>query len=223
MSRRRLRSLVLVLMALAAVALAAPPAAAGGGGCHRPSSEGRGDTLTLTELCFSPTVLRVPPGTRVTIVNRDQLDHPLSRPGGAWSWAGGARDRTAVRLEASGVYPFFCYVHTGMVGVVVVGDGSGSGGATTVDVAARDEAPTPAAASGPVEASVPPAGWSSSPSRRCSARSAALAWPLVAEAGSARGGCRRPGWRVVSSWPCSSSAASVGAVELVRLAVIRPR
>jgi plastocyanin len=166
MSRRRLRALVLVLMALAAVALAAPPAAAGGGGgCHRPPSEGRGDTLTLTELCFSPTVLRVPPGTRVTIVNRDQLDHPLSRPGGAWSWAGGARDRTAVRLEASGVYPFFCYVHPGMVGVVVVGDGSGSGGATTVDVAARDEAPTPAAASGPaepagsgpVQASVPPA------------------------------------------------------------------
>src|SRR6266542_1153650 len=143
---------------------AAPPAAAGGG-CHRPPSEGRGDTLTLTELCFSPTVLRVAPGTRVTIVNRDQLDHPLGRPGGAWSWDGSVRDRTAVRLEVSGVYPFFCYVHPGMVGVVVVGDGRGSGGATTVDVAATESEPSADAASrpatptasGPIEASVPPA------------------------------------------------------------------
>jgi hypothetical protein len=38
-----------------------------------------------------------------------------------------------------------------MVGVVVVGDGSGSGGATTVDVAERESAPTPAAASTPAE------------------------------------------------------------------------
>jgi plastocyanin len=165
MPRRRLRLLVLVLVVLAAVALAATPPAAAGGGCHRPPSEGRGDTLTLTELCFSPAVLRVAPGTRVTIVNRDQLDHPLGRPGGAWSWDGSASDRTAVRLEASGVYPFFCYVHPGMVGVVVVGDGRGSGGATTVNVAATESEPTAdaasrpvePAASKPVEASVPPA------------------------------------------------------------------
>ncbi len=165
MPRRRLRLLALVLVVQAVVALAAAPPAAAGGGCHRPPSEGRGDTLTLTELCFSPTVLRVAPGTRVTIVNRDQLDHPLGRPGGAWSWDGNVRDRTAVRLEVSGVYPFFCYVHPGMVGVVVVGDGRGSGGATTVDVAATESEPTADAASrpatptasGPIEASVPPA------------------------------------------------------------------
>ncbi len=70
-----------------------------------------------------------------------------------------------VRLEVSGVYPFFCYVHPGMVGVVVVGDGRGSGGATTVDVAATESEPSADAASrpatptasGPIEASVPPA------------------------------------------------------------------
>jgi plastocyanin len=166
MPRRRLRLLVLVLVVLAAVALAAtPPVAAGGGGCHRPPSEGRGDTLTLTELCFSPTVLHVAPGARVSVVNHDQLDHPLGRPGGAWSWDGGPGDRTAVRLEASGAYPFFCYLHPGMVGVVVVGDGRGSGGATIVDVAATESEPTAdaasrpvePAASGPIQASVPPA------------------------------------------------------------------
>ncbi len=153
MPRRRLRLFVLFVL-LAAVALAVAPPAAAGGGCHRPPSEGRGDTLTLTELCFSPTVLRVAPGTRVTIVNRDQFDHPLGRPGGVWSWDGSARGRTAVRLEASGVYPFFCYMHPGMVGVVVVGDGRGSGGATTADVAATASEPTAGAASRPAEPTV---------------------------------------------------------------------
>jgi plastocyanin len=165
MPGRRLRPLALILVALAAVALAAAPPTAAGGGCHRPPSEGRGDTLTLTDLCFSPTVLRVAPGTTVTIVNRDQLDHPLGRPGGVWSWDGRGGDRTAVRPEASGVYPFFCYLHPGMVGVVMVGDGRGSGGATTVNVAATEPSatadpaagPVEPAAGGPAQASVPPA------------------------------------------------------------------
>jgi plastocyanin len=164
MPRRRLLLLVLVPV-LAAMVLAGAPPAAAGGGCHRPSSEGRGDTLTLTDLCFSPTVLRVAPGKKVTIVNRDQFEHPLGRPGGAWSWDGGAGDQTAVRPEAAGVYPFFCYVHPGMVGVVVVGDGRGSGGATTADLAVAKSAPIADASTGPgeptgsrpIEASLPPA------------------------------------------------------------------
>jgi plastocyanin len=143
MHRRRLRALVPILVVLAATVLVAAPASAGGG-CHMPPSEGRGSTLTLTELCFSPTVLRVAPGSEVTIVNRDSLAHPLSRPGRDWGWDGAARDRTTVRLERSGVYPFFCDVHPGMVGVVVVGDGRGTP-SSVVDVAAPD-APVAAAA-----------------------------------------------------------------------------
>jgi plastocyanin len=136
MRRRRLPALVALLAVLAATVLAAAPAAsAGGGGCHRPATEGSGDTLALSELCFSPTVLRVAPGSEVTIVNRDTIEHPLSRPGGEWSWDGPIGDRTTVRLERAGTYPFFCYAHPGMVGVVVVGDGRGTGSAV-VEVAA---------------------------------------------------------------------------------------
>jgi hypothetical protein len=54
MRRRRLRALVLLPAVLAAAVLAAAPPAAAGGGCHRPSTEGRGTILALTELCFSP-------------------------------------------------------------------------------------------------------------------------------------------------------------------------
>jgi plastocyanin len=144
MCRRRLTVLVPLLAVLAATVLAAAPASAGGGGCHRPATEGSGDTLALSELCFSPTVLRVAPGSEVTIVNRDTINHPLSRPGGEWAWDGLIGDRTTVRLEQAGTYPFFCYAHPGMVGVVVVGDGRGTG-AQVVQV---DDPAAPAAATG---------------------------------------------------------------------------
>lgn len=133
MRRRRLSVLVPLLAVLAGLLAAAPPAAAGGG-CHSPATEGKGTTLALREMCFSPTVLRVAEGSEVTIVNHDQLDHPLARPGGEWGWEGRMGDRTTVRLDGAGTYPFFCYAHPGMVGVVVVGDGHGTGSAV-VEVA----------------------------------------------------------------------------------------
>jgi plastocyanin len=139
MRRRRLPAVVLLLAVLAATALAAVPAAAGGGGCHRPATEARGSTLTLTEMCFSPTVLRVEEGGEVTVVNRDSVAHPLSRPGREWDWGGAAGDRTTVRLGENGTYPFFCFAHPGMVGVVVVGDGQGTG-SEVVEVAATGSA-----------------------------------------------------------------------------------
>jgi plastocyanin len=156
MRRRRLTILVPLLGLLAASLLAAaPPAAAGGGGCHRPATEGRGTTLALTELCFSPTVLRVAPGSEVTIVNRDTMGHPLSRPGGGWGWDGQVGARTTVRLGGAGTYPFFCFAHPGMVGVVVVGDGRGTGSGVVevaADAAAPAGAPAAAAAADPAEA-----------------------------------------------------------------------
>jgi plastocyanin len=124
--RRRLLLLVPLLAVLGATVLAAGPAAAGGG-CHAPATEGRGTTVALVDLCFTPTVLRVEPGTTVTFVNRDTTVHPLSRPGGDWFWDGAACDRATVRLDQAGTYPFYCHVHPGMVGVVVVGDGRGTG------------------------------------------------------------------------------------------------
>jgi plastocyanin len=152
MRRRRLPALVLLLAVLAATALTAVPASAGGGGCHRPATDARGTTLALTELCFSPTVLRVDPGSEVTILNKDSIAHPLSRPGGQWFWDGLAGDTATVRMNEAGTYPFFCYAHPGMVGVVVVGDGRGTGSgvveaaATGTDGAAAAAAPAVAAA-----------------------------------------------------------------------------
>jgi plastocyanin len=154
MCRRRLTVLVPLLAVLAATVLAAAPTAAagGGGGCHRPVTEGRGTTLALAELCFSPTVLRVAPGSEVTIINRDELDHPLARPGGEWGWDGQVGARTTVRLDDAGTYPFFCYAHPGMVGVVVVGDGRGTGsGVVEVAATGADAGTAPGGAAAPAE------------------------------------------------------------------------
>jgi plastocyanin len=166
MGRRRLAVLVPLLAILAATVLAAAPAEAGGG-CHAPATEGRGTTVALVDLCFTPTVLRVEPGATVTFANRDSIAHPLSRPGGEWGWEGTVGGRAAVRLDQAGTYPFFCYVHPGMVGVVVVGDGRGTG-AQVVQVddpaapaAATGQPASAAASSGPGGSDLPsfPAAW----------------------------------------------------------------
>jgi plastocyanin len=170
MRRRRLSVLVPLLAVLAGLLAAAPPAAAGGGGggCHSPATEGRGATLALRDMCFSPTVLRVAEGSEVTIVNRDQLDHPLGRPGGDWGWEGRVGDRTTVRLDGAGTYPFFCYAHPGMVGVVVVGDGQGTGspvvevagaGTSPGGVASAEAAPAGTAAAAEPAATRFPTAW----------------------------------------------------------------
>jgi plastocyanin len=166
MRRRRLPALALLLAVLAATGLTAVPASAGGGGCHRPATDARGTTLALTELCFSPTVLRVDPGSEVRIVNKDTIAHPLSRPGGQWFWDGLAGDATAVPMNEAGTYPFFCYAHPGMVAVVVVGDGRDTGSrvveaaATGTDGAAAEAVPAAAtAATDEAQAGQFPVAW----------------------------------------------------------------
>jgi plastocyanin len=145
MPRRRLAVLVPLLAILAATVPAAAPAEAGGG-CHAPATEARGSTVALSDLCFSPTVLRVAPGSEVTFVNQDRITHPLSRPGGDWYWDGAGGARTTVRLDEAGTYPSFCYAHPGMVGVVVVGDGRGLGATPTAGLAAPSAGPEAAEA-----------------------------------------------------------------------------
>jgi plastocyanin len=163
MRRRRLAVLVPLLAILAATVLTAAPAVAGGG-CHSPATEARGSTVNLSELCFSPTVLRVAPGSQVTFVNRDTITHPLSRPGGDWYWDGAGGARTTVRLDEAGTYPFFCYAHPGMVGVVIVGDGRGAAGPLIqVDApaapAAAGRSATAAATARPAPAGTFPLAW----------------------------------------------------------------
>src|SRR2546430_11940797 len=90
--RRTIIGLAVPLLMASALLVAAAPAAAGGGGCFQPDTQGTGASVTLTAVCFSPTILYVQPGATVTWKNDDGLRHLV---------AGGSRALgSATRLEA---------------------------------------------------------------------------------------------------------------------------
>lgn len=140
------------LAAWAGTGLSSPGANAGGGACHQAPelTEATGDLVELTRNCFSPTVLRVQPDTEVLFRNQDEVTHHIS--GVALQWGtepgpaigtGGSR---TVAFSESGTFPYSCYLHVGMTGVIVVGDGnsnqaSSSGSASVVSAASLAKIP----------------------------------------------------------------------------------
>jgi plastocyanin len=109
---------------------AALPAQAGG--CHpestEPSSVKGGDGLTVPmKACeFGPTVVHVPEGATVTWVNQDPVPHTVT--GALLAWGGMKEhqrgDEVRFRFDDSGTFPYYCILHPGMAGAVVVGDGT---------------------------------------------------------------------------------------------------
>jgi plastocyanin len=125
------RTVLVSAMVLAALSLAGAPASAGGGCFHGVApSDGKGDAVEMTANCFEATVLHVDSGAEVTWVNRDPYAHTVTGVGGTWGdfneIAHGAS--VSYRFDANGVYLYSCLIHPGMVGAVVVGDGSGDAG-----------------------------------------------------------------------------------------------
>ena len=85
-------------------------------------SENRQAEVVLEKLRFSPQTLSVPIGTTVTWINRDSVpkivisaDHPLEVP--PILRAGQAFSRT---FATAGTYSYFCSVHPGVTGKIVV-------------------------------------------------------------------------------------------------------
>jgi plastocyanin len=124
--------------------------ASAGGGCHATGpTTGQGDTVELLDLCFTSTVLYVEPGTDVTWTNDDPTGHNIVGVAGTWGdpeltlYQG---DTVSYRFDEDGVYPYACWIHLGMIGAVVVGDGVGTdlgavvpGTATETSVSASTE------------------------------------------------------------------------------------
>jgi plastocyanin len=109
----------------------AGPAPAGGG-CHRGLTQGEGDTVELSKMCFGPSILKVDPGTEVTFVNLDPIVHNVSANG--WGQLDDMKEGDAftATFREDGVYPFACSYHPGMTGAVVVGKGMGAGSESSV-------------------------------------------------------------------------------------------
>jgi plastocyanin len=145
MRRGKLR--ILLMLASAGAAVLGPWAvpATAGGGCHAGLTQGKGDTVEMAKMCFTPSVLQVEPGTEVTFTNLDPLAHNVNANG--WGYFEDMRrgDSFTATFADEGTYPFACSYHLGMTGAVVVGDGSGVGSGATVSVSS----------SGPIEEAQP--------------------------------------------------------------------
>ncbi len=133
---RRGTSVVVGATLLVGVGLAPGLArASGGGGCGRGVTDDRGMRIGIRNFCFGPTILRVRPGETVTWVNRDGFAHTVLGANAAWGGFESLRGNggeVSYRFVRSGVYPYVCTYHPGMVGAVVVGNGKGAGAAHTV-------------------------------------------------------------------------------------------
>ncbi len=118
------------------ITLTSTPARAGGGCRGVPVTDARGTTVEIKDLCFLPTVLHVPIGQSVTWVNRDSAAHTVTGANTSFGTYNELATGASVsyRFSASGAYPYFCFLHPGMTGAIVVGDGNGPGAASTSTV-----------------------------------------------------------------------------------------
>lgn len=159
MNIRRIAKSATMLALLLAAAMVDPfgtasTAEAGGGGCHgSPEREGAGTRVALSGNCFSPIVLNVEPGDTVVFENMDDAQHDITGAAGSWGARGellGKGATASVAFTEPGLYPYSCYLHVGMTGVIVVGgERSVSGRApgemtvSRVPVAPQDAAAAP--------------------------------------------------------------------------------
>jgi plastocyanin len=126
------RGAAISILVAATVFIPMFPAQAGGGACHGlPVTDARGSTVEAKDYCFTPTVLHIQPGQSVTWVNRDAEAHVVAGSNLAWGSSDSFLEGKTVtyRFTQDGVYPYFCTLHVGMTGAVVVGSGSGKGAA----------------------------------------------------------------------------------------------
>ena len=119
----RFRALALVMLFTAVAAVSFAPAAHAGGFCDKPVSDGRTVSVVTEKDCFAPTVVRVDVGQRLTFTNRDDVPHTVTGVGHQWGEDLPVGQTVTVRFAEPGTYPYFCHIHMGMIGTVVVGNG----------------------------------------------------------------------------------------------------
>ena len=119
--------MMLAILAVLGVAIAAVllPNSARAGGCGSPVTGEQGTTVEMQENCFTPTILRVNTGETVTWVNGDAVPHTVTGANVAWGDYAELAEGESVShgFTSSGVYPYYCFLHPGMIGTIVVGDG----------------------------------------------------------------------------------------------------
>ena len=129
MSRRKL--LVPIALLVFSVAGAVSPAFAGGGGhgCREAPLEAASSDMSVEMVgnCFQAAVSHVDVGTTVTWQNLDGWDHAIGAVGADWGSEPliPAAGTFSHRFDEAGAYPYYCVLHPGMVGTVIVEGATG--------------------------------------------------------------------------------------------------
>ena len=138
MMMKKLSIVTIALAALAATVWGAGSAQAGGACRGQPVTEETSTAAQMSGNCFGPTIVRIAPGETVTWTNYDPVAHTVSGVNASWGdyneIAPGASVSHA--FEAAGAYPYYCFLHPGMIGAVIVGS---NGAADHLDVPAQSE------------------------------------------------------------------------------------
>ncbi|MGE0599258.1 MAG: plastocyanin/azurin family copper-binding protein [Dehalococcoidia bacterium] len=130
---------VAVISGVMAVGLT-PNVAVAGGGCRGfASTEASGDAVQMEGTCFVPTVLHVEPGTTVTWTNKSTEPHSVAGATIEWGNYNELHEGQTVQyaFDNPGTYPYYCFVHNGMIGTIVVGDGVKTDVGDATSVSAR--------------------------------------------------------------------------------------
>ena len=157
---------IVTMIASAALWGSSGIAVAGGGCMHSTGpTTGRGDAVEMLDYCFTSTVLYVERGTDVTWTNRDDTGHNIVGVGGTWGNPDltlNEGDTASYRFDEDGVFPYACWIHPGMIGAIIVGDGVGKDLAGVVagpvtaagDAASTQDVSTPVVQDGGFDATI---------------------------------------------------------------------
>lgn len=138
---RYTKSMVLAIIALLIGGLVAglePEGAVAGGGCRGTiSTEASGDTVRMEGTCFMPTVLHTKVGSQVSWTNTSDLPHSVAGATVEWGNYNELTSGASVTyaFDKPGTYPYYCFVHNGMIGAIVVDDAQGRPEANPNEVA----------------------------------------------------------------------------------------
>jgi plastocyanin len=184
MIRRLLRASALAgPLAIPVVLFAAAAPASAGGFCHQAVTTGTVTEVRTSGVCFAPMVTHVPAGSTVMLTAGDDIDHTVAQPGGEPEQLSPGHDVTW-SFPQEGVYPYFCLIHPGMVGVVVA-EPQSAPAAPAAPASSVLDTPAPSALAAAVVPDAPSAPTGDSGSRGATAALAVLAIAGVAAAAGA--------------------------------------
>jgi plastocyanin len=86
-----------------------------------PMTTGAAASVSIVNMGFSPDTLKIKAGTTVSWMNNDGMTHTVTSTTSLFNSGNlGAGVTFKYTFTATGTYPYYCVIHPGMKGVVVV-------------------------------------------------------------------------------------------------------